>query len=159
MSPNQSPTSSLNSPSTMSNVNYSLYNDFVTLMEDLLPWLPKILQNCFNRMMVNEVYGTPNAQKEGELLDFAVTGDRKQVISPLSIMIECVSELYHGMHDLGLFASQVELGRQMQIKINLFIANKEWNADHILDLKIEGPMDPTCDTEQYHHPIKDEAPM
>ncbi|SAM85700.1 uncharacterized protein UBRO_21015 [Ustilago bromivora] len=103
----------------------------LSLMEDFLPQLPKILQNRFNRVMANKLYSTPNAPKEGELLEFTVTGDRKQVISPLSIMVE----------------------------VNLFIINEEWNAAHILDLKIKGPMDPACDTEQHYHPIKDKAPM
>ncbi|CCF51377.1 hypothetical protein NDA14_006584 [Ustilago hordei] len=89
----------------MPDVNYSLYDDFISLMEDLLPQLPKMLQNQFNHMIASEVYGTPNTPKEGSLLEFTVTSDNKQVISPLSIMIECVSELYYGMHDLGLFLS------------------------------------------------------
>ncbi|CCF48193.1 uncharacterized protein UHOR_13022 [Ustilago hordei] len=102
-------------------------------------------------MIAGEVYGTPNTPKEGSLLKFAITGDNKQVISPLSIMIECVSELYYGMHDLGPFPSQIKLGKAMQTRVNNFLANKEWNTGHILAFKIEGPF------EQQHH-TKTEMP-
>ncbi|UTT91014.1 hypothetical protein NDA17_001991 [Ustilago hordei] len=78
--------------------------------------------------MTDEVYGTPIAPKEGNLLEFAITGDNKQVISPLSIMIEA-----------------------MRTRVNNFLANKEWDANHILVFKIEGPF------EQQHH-IKMEMP-
>ena len=140
----------------MTEVNYSLYDDFITPMENLLPWLLKILQNRFNWMITDEVYGTPDAPKEGNLLEFAITGDSKQVITPLSIMIECVSELYYGMHDLSLFPNRIELGRQMQIRVNQFVSNKEWNAAKILNFKIKGPMGSICDVEQHSYPIKNE---
>ena len=102
-------------------------------------------------MIASEVYGTPNTPKEGSLLEFTITSDNKQVISPLSIMIECVSELYYGMHNLGPFLSRIKLGRAMQTRVNNFLANKEWNAGHILAFKIEGPF------EQQHH-TKTEMP-
>ncbi|SYW81844.1 uncharacterized protein UHO2_00349 [Ustilago hordei] len=74
-------------------------------------------------------------------------------------MIECVSELYYGMHNLGLFPNQAELGRQMQIRVNQFVINKEWNAAWILNFKVEGSMGSVHDAEQHHYPVKDEPPM
>ncbi|KAJ1600433.1 hypothetical protein NDA14_000235 [Ustilago hordei] len=57
--------------------------------------------------------------------------DKEQVVSPLSIMIEC---------------------RAMQTRVTLFLANEEWDVTHILDLKIEGPIKHAC------LPIKVESP-
>ncbi|SPC63969.1 uncharacterized protein UHOD_11386 [Ustilago sp. UG-2017b] len=54
MSPNQSPTSSTNSPSTMSNIDYSIYDAFVVPVQ-LFPRLPKILQNRFNQVMEDKL--------------------------------------------------------------------------------------------------------
>ncbi|SAM83649.1 uncharacterized protein UBRO_20093 [Ustilago bromivora] len=109
----------------MSNIDYSIYNAFIVLVQDLLPQLPKILQNQLNRVMEDKVYGTPNTPKDIQLLKFAVNDDKEQIITPLSIMIKCVSTLYQAMHDLGLFTSCTELSKQMQTRVNLFMANEE----------------------------------
>ncbi|SPC61128.1 uncharacterized protein UHOD_11244 [Ustilago sp. UG-2017b] len=136
----------------MSNPDYSNYNDFVETMQDLLPRLPKILQNHFNQEIANETYGTPTAPKDGHLLKYAMEeGDEEQIVSPMSIMVECIGNLYKAMHNLGPFASQIELGRAMRTRVNNFLANEEWDASRILDFKIEGPI------EQQHH-IKTEMP-
>ncbi|SPC63776.1 uncharacterized protein UHOD_11330 [Ustilago sp. UG-2017b] len=79
-------------------------------------------------------------------------GDKEQTISPMSIMIECIGNLYKAMHNLGPFASRIKLGRAMQTRVNLFISNKEWVTSHILNFKIEGPI-------EQQHPIKMEIPM
>ncbi|CCF49761.1 uncharacterized protein UHO2_05835 [Ustilago hordei] len=96
----------------MSNPIYSDYDDFIEMIQDLLPCLLKILQNRFNQEIANETYGTPTAPKDGTLLKYTMgEGDEEQTISPLSILIECVSSLYKAMHNLGPFASQIELGK------------------------------------------------
>ncbi|SYW86252.1 uncharacterized protein UBRO2_05972 [Ustilago bromivora] len=137
----------------MSNPDYSNYNNFVKTMQDLQPCLLKILQNRFNRDMASETYGTPTTPKDGQLLKYTMEeGDEEQTISPLSIMVECIGNLYKAMHNLGLFANRIELGRAMQTRVNLFLTNKEWDASHILDFKTEGPI-------EQHHPIKIETPV
>ncbi|SPC66775.1 uncharacterized protein UHOD_11426 [Ustilago sp. UG-2017b] len=86
----------------MSNPDYSNYNGFVETMQDLLPRLPKILQNRFNREIASETYGTPTAPKDGPLLKYTMEeGNEEQTISPLSIMIKCIDNLYKAMHNLG----------------------------------------------------------
>ena len=138
---------------SMSNPDYSNYNDFVETMQDLLPRLLKILQNQFNQEIASETYGTPTAPKDGQLLKYAMEeGDEEQTISPLSIMVKCIGNLYKAMHNLGPFASQIELGRAMQTRVNLFFTNEEWDASRIFDFKIEGPI-------EQHHPIKIETPV
>ncbi|SAM82125.1 uncharacterized protein UBRO_20633 [Ustilago bromivora] len=138
---------------SMSNPDYSNYNNFVKTMQDLQPCLLKILQNRFNRDMASETYGTPTTPKDGQLLKYTMEeGDEEQTISPLSIMVECIGNLYKAMHNLGLFANRIELGRAMQTRVNLFLTNKEWDASHILDFKTEGPI-------EQHHPIKIETPV
>ncbi|CCF51913.1 hypothetical protein NDA11_004542 [Ustilago hordei] len=107
--------------------------------------------------MEEETYGTPNAPKDGQLLKFTFNDDKEQIISHLSIMIECVSVLYQGMHDLGPFTNCSKLGKQMHARVNLFIANKEWNAACILDLKIKGSVKVIQNTEQFDHLVKREA--
>ncbi|SYW81876.1 uncharacterized protein UHO2_00380 [Ustilago hordei] len=125
----------------MSNPDYSLYKYFVKMTEDFISRLPGIVQGCFHRVINNETYGTPNTPKDGQLLKFTIMDDEEQIITPLSIMVECVSALYKAMHGLSLFANQIELGKHMQAKISSFIANKEWDANHILDPVYEHPMD------------------
>ncbi|SAM82282.1 uncharacterized protein UBRO_20995 [Ustilago bromivora] len=73
----------------MSKVNYSIYNSFAATMQDLLPQLPRMVQDHFNHVMEDEVYGMPNAPKDGQLLKFIVNNDKEQTISPLSILVEC----------------------------------------------------------------------
>ncbi|CCF48398.1 hypothetical protein NDA11_003866 [Ustilago hordei] len=90
--------------------------------------------------------------KDGQLLKYAKEeGDEEQTISPMSIMIECIGNLYKAMHNLGPFASRIELGRAMQTRVNLFLANKEWDASRNLEFKIEGLI-------EQQHPIKMETP-
>lgn len=113
-----------------------------------------MVQDHFNQVMEDEVYGTPNTPKSGKLLKFDDNADEEQIITPLSIMVKCVSVLYKGTYGLGPFANRIELGKQMQTRVNLFITNTEWDATCILDLKIEGSMDVTHETHPYHHPIK-----
>ena len=132
----------------MSNPIYSDYDDFVETIQDLLPLLPKILQNRFNREIANETYGTPTAPKDGTLLKYAMEeGDEEQTISPLSILIKCVSSLYKAMHNLGPFTSQMELGKGMRARVVPFLANEEWVVNRILDLKIEGLVEATWNIE------------
>jgi hypothetical protein len=136
----------------MSNPDYSNYNDFIETMQDLLPRLPKILQTRFNREIANETYGTPTAPKDGHLLQYTMEeGNEEQIFSPMSIMVKCIGNLYKAMHNLGPFASRIELGRAMRTRVNNFLANEEWDASQILDFKIEGPI------ERQHH-IKTEMP-
>ncbi|SYW81819.1 uncharacterized protein UHO2_00324 [Ustilago hordei] len=143
----------------MSNPIYLDYDDFVETIHDLLPRLPKILQNRFNREIVNETYGTPTAPKDGTLLKYAMgEGNEEQTISPLSILIECVSSLYKAMHNLGPFASRIELGKGMRARVVLFLANEEWDVNCILDLKIEGLVEAAWNIERHYHPVKSEAP-
>ena len=98
----------------MPNLDYSNYNNFIEIMQDLLPCLLKILQNWFNREIASETYSTPTAPKDGQLLKYIMEeGNKEQTISPLSIMVKCIGNLYKAMHNLGLFASQIELGRAM----------------------------------------------
>ncbi|CCF52186.1 uncharacterized protein UHO2_06777 [Ustilago hordei] len=138
----------------MSEIDYLTYDNFVDSMQDLLPHLPMIVQNCFNWVMTNEVYGMPNAPKTSRLLKYVMDDDDKeQVVSPLSIMIECIGILYKAMHNLGPFANQTKLGRAMQTRVTLFLVNEEWDVTHILDLKIEGLIKHAC------LPIKVESPM
>ncbi|SAM62468.1 uncharacterized protein UBRO_20146 [Ustilago bromivora] len=125
----------------MSNINYSIYYSFTTPVWDLVPRLPRMVQDHFNQVMEDKVYSTPNALKSGKLLKFNDNDDEEQIITPLSIMVECVSVLYKGI-------------KQMRTRVNLFITNIEWDATHILNLKIEGSMDITQETHLYHHPIK-----
>lgn len=90
----------------MSNLDYLTYDNFIDPMQDLLPQLPMIVQNQFNQIMINEVYGTPSAPKTGHLLKYAMdNNDEEQIISPLSIMIECVGTLYKAMYNLGPFTN------------------------------------------------------
>ncbi|SYW74105.1 uncharacterized protein UHO2_00970 [Ustilago hordei] len=107
--------------------------------------------------MEEETYGTPNAPKDSQLLKFTFNDDKEQIISHLSIMIECVSILYQGMHDLGPFANFSKLGKQMHTRVNLFIANEEWNAACILDFKIAGSVKAVHNTKEPNHLIKSEA--
>ncbi|CCF51355.1 uncharacterized protein UHOR_14891 [Ustilago hordei] len=82
--------------------------------------------------MGEEVYGTPNAPKDGQLLKFAINDDKEQIIPPISIMI----------------------------KVNLFIANEEWDATHFLNIKTKGPVGITCDVHQHQpHPARGNTPM
>ena len=74
----------------MSNPDYSLYEYFVETIEDLIPRFSDMVQGRFRRLINNKTYGTPNALKGGQLLDFAVNSDKNQIITPLSIVIECV---------------------------------------------------------------------
>ena len=106
--------------------------------------------------MEKEAYGTPNA-KDSQLLKFTFNDDKEQIITHLTIMIKCVSILYQAMHNLGPFASRSELGKQMQARVNLFIANKEWNAACILNLKIKGSVDTILNTVQCNYPVKGKA--
>ncbi|KAJ1582625.1 hypothetical protein NDA11_007816 [Ustilago hordei] len=132
----------------MSNLDYLSYDDFVETMQDLLPQLLKILQNHCNQEIANETYGTPMDPKDGQLHKYTMEeGDEEQTISPMSIMIKCISNLYKAMHNLGPFASQIELGRVMQTRVNLFLTNEEWDASCILNFKIEGLI-------EQQHPIK-----
>ena len=90
----------------MSNLDYLTYDNFIDPMQDLLPQLPMIVQNQFNQIMINEVYGTPSAPKTGHLLKYAMDDNyEEQIISPLSIMIECVGTLYKAMYNLGPFTN------------------------------------------------------
>ncbi|SAM86434.1 related to GYP1-GTPase activating protein [Ustilago bromivora] len=125
----------------MSNPDYSLYEYFVETIEDLIPRFPDMVQGRFRRLINNKTYGTPNALKGGQLLEFAVNSDKNQIITPLSIMIECVGMLYYATHELGPFRNRLDLGRQMRAHVNFFIANKDSDTTQILDLMIEGPMD------------------
>ena len=72
-----------------------------------------MVQDYFNQVKEDEVYGTPNAPKDGQLLKFIINNDEEQTISPLTTLVECISALYKGTHSLGLFANQIELGKQM----------------------------------------------
>ncbi|KAJ1592364.1 hypothetical protein NDA15_000713 [Ustilago hordei] len=112
----------------MSKVNYSIYNSFVTTVQNLLPQLPRMVQDHFNQVMEDEVYGMPNAPKDGQLLKFIINDDEEQTISPLTILVE----------------------------VNLFVRNKEWDASHILDLKIEGQLE--LAPEQTNYPMKMDTP-
>ena len=153
MSPNSQYTIS------MSNINYSIYGTFIAPIQNLLPRLPKILQAQFNQVMEDKVYGVPNAPKDSQLLKFALNDDKEQIITPLSIMIKCVSILYQAMYNLGPFASCTELGKQMRNSVNLFMANKEWDATHILNIKIEGPIDITHVVYQHQpYPTRGDIP-
>ncbi|KAJ1026056.1 hypothetical protein NDA18_003716 [Ustilago nuda] len=82
-------------------------------MQNLLPRLPRMVQDHFNQVMEDEVYGTPNAPKDGQLLKFIIDDDEEQMISPLTILVECISALYKGTHGLGPFTNRIELGKQM----------------------------------------------
>ncbi|KAJ1604056.1 hypothetical protein NDA14_006757 [Ustilago hordei] len=93
----------------MFKVNYSIYNSFAATVQDLLPQLPRMVQDHFNHVMEDEVYGTPNAPKDSQLLEFIVDNDGEQTISPLTILAKCVSALYQGTHSLGLFTNRIEL--------------------------------------------------
>ncbi|KAJ1035659.1 hypothetical protein NDA18_000436 [Ustilago nuda] len=98
----------------MSNLNYSNYDNFVKVIQDLLPCLPKILQNQFNQEIGNKTYGTPATPKDGLLLKYAMKeSDGEQIISPLSILIECTSNLYKAMHSLSPFTSGIKISRGM----------------------------------------------
>ncbi|KAJ1580871.1 hypothetical protein NDA14_007905 [Ustilago hordei] len=132
----------------MSKVDYSMYGSFVVPMWDLLPQLPQMVQDHFNQVMEDEIYGTPKAPKDSKLLKFTINEDEEQMITPLSILVKCISRLYKAMHSLGPFANRIELGRQMRTRANLFVANKQWDASHILNIKIEGPMNPGHNDEQ-----------
>ncbi|KAJ1037253.1 hypothetical protein NDA10_004869 [Ustilago hordei] len=143
----------------MSEPDYSTYNDFIDSMQDLLPHLLTIVQNHFNWVMINQVYGVPSAPKTGHLLKYVMDDDDKeQAVSPLSIMIKCIAILYKAMHNLGPFANRTELGRAMKTRVTLFLANEEWDATCILDLKIEGLIKHACNPEMCL-PIKTETPM
>ncbi|KAJ1031074.1 hypothetical protein NDA18_002293 [Ustilago nuda] len=125
-------------------------------MQNLLPRLPRMVQDHFNQVMEDEVYGTPNALKDGQLLKYIIDDDEEQTISPLTILVKCVSALYKGTHGLGLFANRIELGKQMRTRVNLFVRNEEWDASHILDLKIKGR--PELAPEQTNLPMKMDTP-
>ncbi|KAJ1587607.1 hypothetical protein NDA12_004019 [Ustilago hordei] len=112
----------------MSKVNYSIYNSFIVTVQNLLPQLPRMVQDHFNQVMEDEVYGMPNAPKDGQLLKYIIDNDEEQMISPLTILVKCISALYKGTHSLGLFANQIELehGDQlMPITVDLF----DWAVD------------------------------
>ncbi|KAJ1037387.1 hypothetical protein NDA10_004779 [Ustilago hordei] len=116
----------------------------------------QMVQDHFNQVMEDEVYGMPNTPKDGQLLKYIIDDDEEQTISPLTILVECVSALYKGTHGLGPFANQIELGKQMQTRVNLFMRNEEWDASHILDLKIEGQ--PELAPKQTNLPMKMDTP-
>ncbi|KAJ1028166.1 hypothetical protein NDA13_003612 [Ustilago tritici] len=115
----------------MSNIDYSIYDAFVVPVQGLFPRLPKILQNQFNQVMEDKLYGTPNTPKDGQLLKFVVNDDKEQIITPLSIMIEC-GTLYHTMHNLG--HEEVHSGLHLFAELGAASerANKEWDATCIL---------------------------
>ncbi|KAJ1582333.1 hypothetical protein NDA11_000744 [Ustilago hordei] len=115
-----------------------------------------MVQDHFNQVMEDEVYGMPNTPKDGQLLKYIIDDDEEQTISPLTILVKCVSALYKGTHGLGPFANQIELGKQMQTRVNLFMRNEEWDASHILDLKIEGQ--PELAPKQTNLPMKMDTP-
>ncbi|KAJ1040160.1 hypothetical protein NDA10_002176 [Ustilago hordei] len=52
-------------------------------------------------------------------------------------MVKCVSALYYGLHDLGPFTSQIELGRQMRARVNLFLTNEGWDVTCVRGLAPE----------------------
>ena len=122
----------------MDNVDYSEYDDFVDIVEDLLPRIPDMLIKRYRRSIQEETYGTPRNPKTGLVFTYAGGADHQQVVTPLTILIECVCRLYYAMHELGPFPTRAILAQQMRIRTNLFVANKGWDALHILDYKIEG---------------------
>ncbi|SPC66357.1 uncharacterized protein UHOD_12019 [Ustilago sp. UG-2017b] len=122
----------------MSNHNYSVYEDFVQDVEDIIHRLPTKLQGCFHRMFANKAYGTPEEPKDRPIFDYFNRTNSKQVVTPLTILIECASHLYFTTHELGLFHDHFDLGKQMRARINFFMANEDSDTSPILDLKIEG---------------------
>ncbi|KAJ1590833.1 hypothetical protein NDA11_003158 [Ustilago hordei] len=88
-----------------------------------------MVQDHFNHVMENKVYGMPNALKASQLLEFIIDNDGEQTISPLTILAE----------------------------VNLFITNEEWDASHILVLKIGGLLESIHDSKQHNHPMKEDA--
>ncbi|SAM64022.1 uncharacterized protein UBRO_20433 [Ustilago bromivora] len=73
-------------------------------------------------------------------------------------MVECISGLYKATHGLGPFANQIELGKQMRTRANLFVANEQWDTSRILDIKIEGSTDLGRNDEQCY-PVKMDTSM
>ena len=55
--------------------------------------------------MEDEVYSMPNALKDSQLLKFIINNDEEQTISPLTILVKCISALYKGTHSLGPFTN------------------------------------------------------
>ncbi|SYW86247.1 related to GYP1 - GTPase activating protein [Ustilago bromivora] len=109
--------------------------------EDLIPRLPDMVQGRFRRLINNKTYSTPEEPKDGPIFEYIIGINGKQIVTPLTIMIECASHLYFATHELGPFHTCFDLGRQMRARVNFFIANKEWDATRILDPMTEGPMD------------------
>ncbi|KAJ1028041.1 hypothetical protein NDA13_003491 [Ustilago tritici] len=125
----------------MLNPDYSLYEYFVELIQDLTPHLPDMVQGRFHHLINNKTYSTLKESKVG-LVFWYTSGVRgKQVVKPLTIMIECVSTLYYVMHQLSPFHNLLNLERQMRVRVTFSITNEKWDATHIIDLMIEYPMD------------------
>ncbi|KAJ1018007.1 hypothetical protein NDA13_006615 [Ustilago tritici] len=122
----------------MTTHDYSAYKDFIQDAEDIIHCLPLKLQGQFHRMIKNKVYSTMEEPKSGPIFDYSSRTNRRQVVTPLTILIKCASHLYFATHKLGPFCDQFDLRKQMRACINFFIANKDSDASQILDLKIEG---------------------
>ncbi|SPC63299.1 uncharacterized protein UHOD_12390 [Ustilago sp. UG-2017b] len=122
----------------MSNHDYSVYEDFVQDVKDIIHCLPPKLQGRFHRMITNKAYGMLEELKDRPIFDYCNGTNSKQVVTPLTILIGCASHLYFATHKLSPFHNHFDLGKQMRARINFFITNEESDASQILDLKIEG---------------------
>ncbi|CCF53413.1 hypothetical protein NDA10_004972 [Ustilago hordei] len=122
----------------MLNPDYSSYKHFIWVIEELLPHLPDIVQNHYHQLINENTYGTPKEPKAGLIFKYTRKTNAKQVVTPLTIMIECVAALYHAMHVLGPFHSHFELEWQMRTCVTLFIGNEK-DATCILHFMTEDP--------------------
>ncbi|CCF50121.1 hypothetical protein NDA11_007004 [Ustilago hordei] len=138
----------------MSNHNYSAYEDFVQDAKEIIHCLPIKLQSQFCRMIKNNVYSTMEEPKDRQIFTYTSGTNRKQVVTLLTILIECASHLYFVTHELGPFHDHFNLGKQMRAHINFIIANQESNTSQILDLKIKSNKPSTMTgtgNEPYYH--------
>ncbi|CCF51781.1 uncharacterized protein UHO2_00271 [Ustilago hordei] len=122
----------------MSNPDYSSYEHFIWVIEELLPRLPDIVQNHYHQLINDNTYGTPTEPKVGLVFEYIRRTNVKQVVTPLTILIECVATLFYAKHDLGPFHSHFKLEWQMRTFVTSFISN-ERDATCILHFMIEVP--------------------
>jgi len=72
------------------------------------------------------------------LLEYTLSYEGQHVITPLAILVECVSTLCCVTHHLDPSANKMKLGQQMRIRINILIANQDWDALYIFAKMIDG---------------------
>ncbi|SAM83163.1 uncharacterized protein UBRO_20742 [Ustilago bromivora] len=89
-------------------------------------------------MINNKTYGMPEEPKDRPIFEYTSRTNSRQIVTHLTIMIECASHLYFTTHKLEPFCDHFDLGKQMRAHVNFFVKNQDSDTSQILDVKIEG---------------------